>query len=228
MAKKKIYKTNKPYFGSGVLCDNLKGDSPKPDCLGVFTHFLSWAFPSTRSCYLVFTIYNLPKINIELKISIRKSDTEGEPQDITSPILNIKEANSSLVASVHLNYQFNGEGNYEFICSFKEFPNKLTIPFIVNLQKWPVFTKKEIDIVHSTKKIPKSIRADVNCDKCKHAYIFEEVYDTESPVIGGINRFPEAGYFECNQCKNIIHTKDLQGQLRSILKNNIKLYGRGI
>lgn len=225
MTKNKIVKSDirkrRPFIGNGMLFKNINNaDGFKIDCYGLITVFWAWGFPCKRSWATAITLFDLPKGNTNLILSIKKKYT-NEPKHIIPFAIEAEPADITATATVPLDHKFESEGYYELECSFVDYPNKLKIPFKVIAKEWPTFTEEEVNFSKTETDIPKKMRANVSCEDCNHSYFFEEVYDQNEPIDGGIHRFPESGEFECEECGHMLQLKDVQGQLRNLLKKNI-------
>ncbi len=200
--------------------------SGKIDAIGIFTRFNAWGYPCVRNWTLIFTIYDVPKNGINIHIGLKRKSSKSL---ITLKTIDLKGSSkpNSHTIPISLNYKFEKPGDYTIICSIKDFSNKLRIPFNISTLDWPTFTKDDIDIVNKFKKqIPYRLTAQVNCSVCGHAYIFEESILKDEETQGGTIRFPENGVFECTECGHEMNLKDIQGQLRASLKDNLTLLKR--
>ena len=218
---KKNKKFKKPHIGNGFMCDRVEytGKGSKPDCYGVFTHFNAWGFPCNRVWNTLITLFEVPKDGLNIVLSVRKLHTKESK--IVSTV-NIEKAQSPMILDVFMSHKFMAHGEYLIECSILNYSAKLKIPFEIRLADWIEFTKEEIEFTKIKPNIIKKARANVLCEDCHHSYLFEEVIDNSEPLDGGVMRFPESGVFECITCGHMMNLKDLQGQLRSILKSNIK------
>lgn len=213
----------KPRFGAGQICDSSKTQSSgKVDIVGIFTRINSWGFPCTRNWSLVFSVFDITDsttIIISLKKRRVKSQKTIATIDISKP-----EKKIDKLFNINIMHTFDSEGMYEIICSFKEHNGRLSIPFKVQFLEWPTFTNKEIKLVEKYKKsFPYKINVSINCENCSHIYIFEESILADEEPSGGAIRFPDDGHFTCSDCENTINLKDIQGRIRSSLKENLKI-----
>ena len=112
-------------------------------------------------------------------------------------------------------------GSYELLFSIPRTHRTLTIAFEVRKKDWPQFTKAETEFAKANPNCAKSIRANIHCAKCSYAYVFEETL-LEAPPDGGVQRFPESGEFKCIDCQDTLELRDLQGQLRASLKEQVR------
>ena len=216
-------KPKRKYFGqlgSGILSDSAKeSEQGKIDCYGVFTIFYAWGYPCSRSWNAVITIFKLPKGNTSLIITLKLKSRIIK--SLATANIKSNEPNGVATIKIPLKYSFNEEGSYILEFSLRDSKNKLYIPFEVRTKEWPVFTEKEIEFAKGNPSIPQSLRANVHCNQCEHAYIFEETFIPDMEPKGGVFRFPESGKFDCLECDRVIELRDLQGQLRSSLKDII-------
>jgi hypothetical protein len=207
-------------LGSGILSDSIKtSEHGKVDCYGVFTIFYAFGYPCSRSWKATITAFELPKGNSLLTIALKKGNKIINV--LGTATINSIELNGVISIPIPLTYRFSKPGAYMVECSLRDIRNKLRIPFEVRTKGWPVFTEKEIEFARNNASIPQSLRATVHCDKCEHAYIFEETFIPDMEIKGGVFRFPDSGKFDCKECDQILELRDLQGQLRFSLKEMI-------
>ncbi len=214
-------------FGNALLADFAKPQpNGKIDAIGIFTRFNAWAYPCFRNWTLIFTIYDIPLKGINIHLGLKRKNGKSLHTLQAIDLKGDSKPNSHTVP-ISLNYKFEKEGDYEIICSIKDTNAKLKILFNISTLNWPKFAKEEIELVKKYKKqIPYRLTAQVNCNVCGHAYIFEEsILKNEDPQ-GGTIRFPEDGIFECSNCGHEMILKDIQGQLRASLKDNLLLLKR--
>jgi hypothetical protein len=207
-------------LGSGILADSIKkSDQGKIDCYGIFTIFHAWGYPCSRSWKAIITIFNLPKGNTSLTVTLKEKSKNIK--SLGSVDISGDDPNGVIAIPIPLKYRFNKPGSYYLEFTIIDNLKKLRIPFEVRTKEWPEFTKKEIEFAKNNNLIPQSLRANVHCDKCEYAYIFEETFIPELEPKGGIHRFPESGRFECSGCGQVLELRDIQGQLRASLKDII-------
>jgi len=227
-AKKRVnIKPINPILGSGILANSSsRSQIGKLDCLGIITIFWAWAFPSITHWKALITIFNLKKGKTAITVSIGKRNSI-KLSSLVMMDIEVKDNLSSITVPIVLNYKFSELGLYNLVISFKNYPGKLKIPFEVREKKWPVITNAEKRFINEKKGFFPKFQANVHCDKCDHVYVFEESIGEIKNGKGGVFSFPENGVFECIECGNILHLKDMQGQLRSALKDIIlKKMGR--
>jgi DNA-directed RNA polymerase subunit M/transcription elongation factor TFIIS len=139
----------------------------------------------------------------------------------TSDIKDEKVDNATTI-QIELGYRFEKEGDYEIVCSLKDYPSKLKIPLRIKLREWPVFSVKEIRILENNKSLlPHKVSAQVKCRKCNQHYVFEEKILPSEVYSGGTLPFPETGIYECEHCDHKLKLKDIQGQIRASIKDNL-------
>jgi len=219
-----ISKSSKKKFiarlGSGILADSIKkSEQGKIDCYGVFTLFHAWGYPCSRSWNAIVSAFELPKGHTSITVTINRG--KNNLKTLATVDIDNEETNNITVIPIPLKYRFDKSGPYYLEFSILESIRKLKIPFEVQTKDWPEFTQKEIEFARNNNAIPKSIRANVQCDKCRYTYIFEETFIPELRPTGGVRNFPESGKFECSDCGQILELRDIQGQLRASLKNII-------
>ncbi len=217
----------KPTFGSGLLFDSYNQTANKKiNGLGVINIFRAWGFPCFRQATALISIFNLRKGSTTGDILLSKSRCI-EKQIITSFTVTIDANNACMAAATPLLLKFNEKGRYFINAVFHDYKSTLKIPFTVDLQRWPIFSEKEHQFAKEHHIPSGSMRADVHCQKCEHAYIFEENILEEVLPPGGVMRFPESGEFKCEQCSETIYLKDIQGQIRFSLKEMLSNTMRG-
>ena len=225
LRKKSKIKTG-AYFGSGVLADGVVGIqyrlSPKVSANGIFTIFQAWGFPCFRHCFAIVTLFRMPKKSKKIRVSLQKV---GE---LTQKSLFVMDAasdedNGAPAFNVPLNLQFMSDGEYRVVFSMLQENARLSIPFEVRLKEWPIYTETEREYCRSNPGVVRAVRANVECQNCRHSYVFEEYMLDDAPQIGGVKRFPENGTFKCDDCRHILNLKDLQGQLRNSLKEQVAI-----
>lgn len=210
-----------PFLGSGILASSSnRTDSGRLNCNGIITIFNSWGFPAVRNWQLIVTFFNLRKGSTVVDIFLIDKEFDQKTQLGQAHIkAGLKRTHTTLTAD--LSYPFMKEGFYEIETVFTEESGKLTIPFVVQLKEWPVFTNEEIQFVNSDKNFIAKAGAQIGCSKCDTDYVFEETIGNTKLTDGAL-RFPENGIHKCTVCGKDIHLKDIQGQLRSALKDSLK------
>ena len=63
--------------------------------------------------------------------------------------------------------------------------------------------------------------AQVKCKNCGHSCLFEEKILESEEHSGGTIPFPESGIHECDNCGHNMKLKDIQGQIRASIKDNL-------
>lgn len=219
--KKTAKKHINPILGSGILANSSsRSKIGRLDCLGIITVFWAWAFPCVRRWQALITIFNLEKGKTPITVSIGKRNS----RNLSSLLITDIETGgniSTITVPLVLSYGFSETGLYDLVVSFKNCRGKLKIPFEVREKKWPVITEAEKRFIKEQIDFFPKFQVNVHCSKCNHVYVFEESIEEIKSEKGGVCRFPENGDFECIECGNIIHLKDIQGQLRSALKDTI-------
>jgi len=216
-----------PKFNSGFLFDSVnKTANNKVNGIGAINVFRAWGFPCVRQSTALISMFGLKKGDNTGNIVLSKlhSTEETHVASFNAPM---SINNSWINAVIPLVVTFNQKGRHYFKAILHDSKSVLKIHFIVDLQKWPKFSKEELDFVIEHPIPYGSIRADIQCNKCSHAYIFEETILEGIMPPGGIMRFPESGEFKCKQCDEIIFLSDIQGQMRFSLKEIITNAMRG-
>lgn len=209
-----------PYFGGGILTDNFAlADTGKVNAYGIYTMFWAWDFPCHRRGVAIFTLFDLPKRKTKVTVSIKKKGSKAKK--LSSLIVQLKEDAPPLIQTIALRLTLPSAGSYQLLFSIYGISSKLRIPFEVRKKDWPEFTKAEREFVKTNPMVAKSIRANVHCSQCSHAYVFEESL-LETPPDKGVQRFPDSGKFKCLSCSRQLRLRDLQGQLRASLKEQVK------
>lgn len=223
--KREIKTSKLPRFGGGLIADNARPQSSgKIDLLGVFTLMHAWGFPAARVWTLVVTIFDVPKLQTSLHIGIRKKGFKQIDTLATHDIKDERVGNATTI-QIELGYRFEREGDYEIVCTLKDFPTKLKIPLRIKLRQWPIFLEKEISILEKNKSLlPHKVSAQVTCRKCNQHYVFEEKILPSIEYSGGTLPFPENGIYECEHCDHKLKLKDIQGQIRASIKDNLSQF----
>jgi len=210
-----------PKFNSGLLFDFFsETPNKKINGLGSINIFKAWGFPSTRRATILISILDLKKgENKGDIVLVQLHNTEETKLTSFSAKSNIN--NACMTAVIPIVVSFTKEGRYYFKAVFHDYKSVLKIYFNVAMQKWPEFSTEELDFVRANPTPYNSIRADISCNKCSHAYIFEENILGDISPPGGIMRFPESGEIQCAQCDEKIYLRDIQGQMRFSLKEMI-------
>ncbi len=211
-----------PKFGSGIVCDSARPHpSGKIVAAGIFTMFWAWGFPANRNWSLIITLFYVPKKQTTLIFGIRKRGSSKVDTIGTADIQDNNPDNQHTI-NVQLGHVFESEGDYEIICTLKDYKTKLIIPFNIRTRDWPIFNGKEIDYLNKNKtKLPYKLSAQIKCKDCGHLYNFEEIVLPDEEVSGGAIRFPESGIYECEHCGRLLKLKDIQGQIRASIKDNL-------
>ena len=215
-------KTKEPRFGGGLIADNSRPqNSGKVDLHGVFTIMYAWGYPALRAWSTVITLFDLPRKQTTLHVGIKKKGTSHIDTIATADINDQNQGNAHII-NFELGYRFESEGDYEVVCSLKDHKTKLKIPLRLNTRPWPTFSKKEIDVLEKNKSlIPHKVSAQVKCKNCSHSYLFEEKILESEEHSGGTIPFPESGIYECDNCGHNMKLKDIQGQIRASIKDNL-------
>ena len=210
-----------PKFGSGILADSAHTDAGgKVSCKGLFTIFWAWAYPCTRSGNILATIFDLPKGTTSVSISLGKRGTGGKKKSVALVDVDSEDTDGAMILHVPFKHRFNAPGKYEIVLNFRDYAGSLRIPFNLSERPWPKFTAKEKAFAEKNPDVQSAFRMNVHCASCGHAYIFEESLLDAEPR-GGVLKFPESGVFVCEECGRNIQLRDMQGQLRQSLKDNV-------
>lgn len=210
-----------PSFGGGVLADSVTvTKAGKSSAQGIFTFFWAWAYPCDRTWHVVATIFDLPKSDVSCVLAIRK---KGSPSvdPLGSISIASREADGAMTVSGPASYRFHGPGRYEVTLAFPKSKAELRIPFEIRTRGWPEFTRAELNFAPDIPASARTLRATIECPKCQAAYIFEERVLRESPLPPGVLEFPDSGVLECGGCGHEIHLRDIQGQIRQLLKERL-------
>jgi len=215
-------KPKSPVFSNGIMADGYsKGDLNKVNAQGVFTTFWIWGFPAQRRWAIILSIGNLSKGNYQISYFIRKQGNSSVKR-IGSGILKNYEGEELAILPVPLTYEFKSDGIFELLCQFKDENEQGIITFEVKKKEWPIFSEEELTFAKtSTAHIIRNLRANIHCKKCSHAYIFEETILPDLKASPGVIRFPADGRYTCKDCGHILFLKDIQGQLRASLKEQL-------
>jgi hypothetical protein len=213
-------------FGGGVLTDGITGIqnklTPKVTANGIFTIFQAWDFPCYRQCIGIVTVFHMPTNYTKIKVYLKRTNKTDQ-----SLILHFNaksdEDNGAAVLPLPLNLQFRAKGEYEIVISGPNKTAKSIIPFEVRLLPWPTYTEQEKEFCRQNPNIIRPSRANIECRKCHHIYIFEEYILNDQPLSGGIYKFPDNGIFKCEECGRKMNLRDLNGQLRAALKEQIAI-----
>jgi len=210
----------KPATGSALLCNNINiTEAGRINLQGVITIFWAWGYPCNRSWWLVLTLFHLPKGKTQVTISLRRT---GRREETSLLVVDTEADEDDTITTlpVQLSHSFEKGGRYELVCNVKNADRKLIVPFVVRDKEWVEFTNTEKEFVRNHPETPYTLRANVHCKVCSHAYIFEESVIDDQPS-GGVHRFPASGEVDCEDCGHKLVLKDLQGQLRTSLKDMI-------
>lgn len=208
----------RPELIAAIFCNSASsGESGKIDCRGIFTSFLAWGYPTgLRSWHAVLTLFNLPQGKTSIKVSIAK--IKGRKTDLAKAEIDKGKRDIGNVVNFPLRYKFKNEGFYYIYFTIEGTNNYLKVPIKVTTEPWPEFTKEHIDFLLKNPSIPNSIRINVYCSECSHPYTFEENVLPDVKLAGGVHPFPQNGIFKCESCGQILHLKDIQGQVRDSIK----------
>lgn len=215
-------KSAAPFFGGGVLVDGAQeGAGGKWDCKGLYTTMYAWDYPAPRNIAVVFTVFTAGrKTKGEIgfrKRGARRADNLGK--------FTITSENVESTGSVHhfqAPCQVAKEGVHEIVLSLDRSASQLIIPVLIITRDWPRFTVAERRFVKKNPDVTHIIRATVHCPTCQHAYIIEEDILSETSPKGGVLRFPNGPSLTCDDCRQAIRTRDLQGRLRASLKERLR------
>ena len=126
------------------------------------------------------------------------------------------------IIQIPLEFQFEKEGDYLIEFTLIGTKEKLLIPLRIATHEWPKFSRRDLEFLRATTAIPKAIRVNIECVKCRSAYLFEHSPLPEHELAPNTKPFPKSGTFECENCEHHLNLKDLQGQLLFALISAIK------
>lgn len=215
-------KIKAPRFGGALIADNSRPqNSGTVDLHGVFTIMHAWGYPALRAWSTVITIFDLPKKQTTLHVGIKRKGS-SQIDTIATADINDQNVGNAHTINLELGYRFESEGDYEIICSLKDYKTKIRIPLRLNTRTWPAFSTKEIVVLEKNKSlIPHKVSAHVKCKNCGHSFLFEEKILVIEEHSGGTIPFPESGIYECDNCGHNMKLKDIQGQIRASIKDNL-------
>jgi hypothetical protein len=237
MAKKKVKKREKVtkaksgksglMLTSVIFCNSVsKGESGKTDCRGLFTSFLTWAYPTAfRTWFAILTAYNLPPGKISMSVSISRG--RGKKTTLTSADIESVGEDVGNIVNIPLRYKFQNEGFHTVHFTVIGTTTVLKIPVNVITQPWPKLSNKQLAFLKMNPSIPHSIRMNIVCSECSRPYVFEENVLSNENFVRGVLPFPDSGILECENCGHKLHLKDIQGQLRSSIKKAVSTAMRG-
>lgn len=212
----------KPWFGGGIISDSARPqNSGKIDTHGIFTNMYCWGYPAFRAWSLVVTIFDLPRVKTPVLIGIKR---KGNSEIDTIAIVDVKDESNDNSHSllVDLGYRFQKEGDYEIITYFKDYPARFKTNIRIRTRDWPIFSENEIQVLEKNKALlPHKVSAQVKCSQCNQHYVFEEKILDSVEYSGGTTPFPENGIYECDSCGHRLKLKDIQGQIRATIKDNL-------
>ena len=212
---------NEPIFSGGLMVDGFtKGENNKIIAQGVFSTFWSWGFPATRRWSVIMSVCYLSAGIHNVTFSVREKNGTKLIKVGSAKLENIK-GDPITIFPMQLAFEFEKEGIYELVSRIDNSKSVGIIPFEIKIKDWPEFNKQELDHVRSGKAHVNSLRANVHCKNCKHAYIFEETVIPQKVTDKGVIRFPKDGKYKCKDCNHVLTLKDIQGQLRASLKELI-------
>lgn len=222
LKKKTVITEKTPKFGSGLVCDGFFDmENHKISATGVFTLFYAWGYPCFRKWTTIVTLFDLPKGTTSILVSLGK---KGIALKNSLQVIDLfsNESNNSMIINVTIPYKFTAPGLYEVIFSFKDYKGQIKIPFELRNHDWPVFSLEEKEFVKINQNVISKLRVNVQCDNCSYAYVFEEAVIDDEEETKGVKKFPQNGVFECLDCGKTLFLKDIQGQLRSSIKEALK------
>lgn len=210
----------KTRIGSAIFSSSIKESQGKKDAAGIFSATWAWGYPANRSWSIIMTLYDVnPGLSTQINIEISSNHSET-PFTIKTIKLDSLTKENTVIYS-RLNYSFPGPGEYEVACRLSDNDNIFTLPMLVKTREWPEFTNEEIEIARNNQQqITYELSIKIDCSYCNKSYKFiENIFKEKLPR--GSFSFPESGIFVCPSCNHEIPTKDLQGQMRSSIKNSI-------
>lgn len=215
-------KKESPIFSNGIMADGFsKGELNKVNAQGVFSTFWAWNFPAQRRWSIILTISNLSVGDHMVEFYLRKKGNKTLKK-IGYGIIQNPEGEQLAILPVTLACDFKSDGIYELVSQFAGGVAQGVITFEVKQKDWPSFTQEELVFARTSKAhIIQSIRANIHCKSCSHAYIFEETILPETRVSPGVIRFPDNGVYVCKKCGHKLLLKDIQGQIRASLKEQL-------
>ena len=211
-----------PKFGGGVLADRIStARAGKPDAHGIFTYFQAWGFPCHRRANALITVFDMPETKVQCSVSLREGGA-GRLAHLADFEIPSPGPRESLTFHLTWGRSFEREGRYELVFKFTHHTGELRLPVEVRTLAWPRFSKAERDYAKSRTDAPKTVRATVTCEGCKAPFFFEESVLKDYKPPPGVHVFPRRGGFTCPKCGEKLELRDLQGQLRSSLKDLLK------
>ena len=215
--------SSQPSFGGGILVDRSElTKTRRLNTYGVITIFWSWAYPCSRSWYTILPILDMPLGATRIRLFV-KSIQENKSVLIDDFTVTTNSENSALALNRHNQFEFKSGGRYHLVAEFPDYNTKTNLHFDVLDREWPKFTESELSFVKTLPKKSIHIRVTIECPKCNSPYIFEESVPEKEPQSKGVHHFPKRGIFRCKKrdCNESIMVKDIQGQVRTSLKENI-------
>lgn len=218
----------KVIFGSAIFSNMASaGEDGKIECRDIFTSFLAWAYPTSfRNWFATLTLYKTTDHAISVAVSI--GTLRGNKTSLVTVDIMPTDKNLGNIITIPISYKFPREGLYYVYFNEVGTSNNLRIPLKVYSEKWPIFTKKEIDFIKSNPAIIPFIRTNVICSDCSQPYIFEEAILQDYKPAKSVHLFPRNGKFECESCGRTLHLKDIQGKIRSSVKKSIMASMKGV
>ncbi len=229
MAQKPRKKARKPKYhprvGSGLLATSVQWEDPKrPGCRGIFTTFWAYAFPCRRQCHAIVNVFGLPKGSSVVEVSIRKR--QGRSRELLSMGVTVRGAEDGHTVAIPLPIKLTSAGHYDALVSLKGYPGELRLPFMVRTRGWPSLSRRERAYAKANAESLPRIQAHLGCSDCKHVYLLEATL-TGRPPLSGALPFPDSGTFECGECGNKVPTRDMEGQMLSALRDQVRAKMKG-
>ena len=199
-----------------LLSDSHKlGAAGKFDAFGIFSWMVVWGLPATREFSFTCGILNPGTSKLSLVLLLKEPDRSI--RQIATAEIGPALGEHSITFAERVSLSLRRDGPHEIGVGVKGASERLIrwTPLEIRLQALrPLPSGDELASILSDPHSVKALRAEIQCKKCSARFLFEINANPSAAPSKGAIRFPESGRFQCTQCGTVLHTRDIEGQLR--------------
>ncbi|MGI8905996.1 MAG: DUF6941 family protein [Candidatus Sumerlaeaceae bacterium] len=199
-----------------LQCDEVRNEGGKFSALGMFDTIFSFIFPAThRRFFLLLGFVGAEgKYDVELQVT----GPDGRNLGNTKGEINLEAADQvANVVFAFENFPLPLEGRYTLSVFLDG--DFLTEQYFSARPPFPRRQRPADEIAQLLIQpdIIRSANADVQCDRCKAVYRFQQQLDPNAQVDAGFMKLPPGDIFLCAACGNRISLNQVRNNLENIV-----------
>jgi hypothetical protein len=199
-----------------IQCDEVRNEGGKFSAIGMFDTIFSFIFPAThRRFFLLLGFIGAEgKYDVELQVTgpdgRNLGNTKGEialeaADQVANTVFAFENFPLPLEGRYTLSVFLDGDFLTEqYFSARPPFPRRQRTP-------------EEISQLLNQPDIIRSANADVQCDRCKAVYRFQQQLDPAAAVDAGFMKMPPGDVFLCAACGNRISLVQVRNNLENIV-----------